>query len=639
MRKNRLRFIPLLAIILVFLWAHLSNGGPMLGYPKFAAFDSNGDPLTGGKLYTYVAGTSTAKATYSDKAATTPNTNPVILDSNGEATIYMLGTYKLTLKTSADVTLWTVDEYGTTEIGGAAYYYPDAAAADHGVTGSNNTVKYYVDTIGGTNKASLFLRHDSGSEWTDYVFSTSETAPSNITMVFEQGARLDPDSGVTVTLPSPGNVSASQEGHIFTGDGTVTFTAGGAAPITWWGAIGDGSTNCAGAINAAIMAINAGGGGEVIVPVPASFWATTATINMDAGVTLRFLGRGNRISVVNYLKPSVAVTGAAIRGYEISGLGLYGVGIDMADQPDGAIGIEIKAVKRLDIQNVNIINCDESNSNAWKIWVEDADDQGVHKNSFRNCSAAGADGTLWNFLGVAESVRHITNQTLSNVSSTGGNIGFSFVYCSSGMTITNISARGAASHGIFWEDARLSAILTLVGGEIAMNGGWGIAGDTDVLAINVVIHNNTSGDVGDHVVWQQGNTIKTGTALSYFQADYFTGDYFSGVTVTADYYVVGRRTAYLEAESSITPDQGVVRVSGVDSAVTLTSNPQVENPVGDDAQVLMIIGGHADNTVTLIDANGLKLAGNVTLARYDSLTIVYVHSLGDWIEIGRSINE
>jgi len=79
-------------------------------YGPFRAFDSNGDPLNGGKLYTYDAGTTTPKTTYTTEAATIANANPVILDADGYANVWLGdGSYKFVLKTSADVTIWTVD--------------------------------------------------------------------------------------------------------------------------------------------------------------------------------------------------------------------------------------------------------------------------------------------------------------------------------------------------------------------------------------------------------------------------------------------------------------------------------------------------------------------------------------------------
>ncbi|MBV6343601.1 hypothetical protein HWQ67_18700, partial [Candidatus Magnetobacterium casensis] len=81
----------------------------ILNYPLFHADDDNGAPLTGGLLYTYEAGTSTAKATYTDRGAGTANSNPVVLDSRGEAIVYGAGIYKLILQTSAGVTVWTQD--------------------------------------------------------------------------------------------------------------------------------------------------------------------------------------------------------------------------------------------------------------------------------------------------------------------------------------------------------------------------------------------------------------------------------------------------------------------------------------------------------------------------------------------------
>lgn len=70
---------------------------------------SDGLPLVGGKLYTYDAGTTTPRPTYSDAAGTTPNTNPVVMDARGEATIFWLGSYKVVLKDASDNTIWSID--------------------------------------------------------------------------------------------------------------------------------------------------------------------------------------------------------------------------------------------------------------------------------------------------------------------------------------------------------------------------------------------------------------------------------------------------------------------------------------------------------------------------------------------------
>lgn len=78
--------------------------------PKTAFVDAAGEPLVGGKLYTYVAGTTTLQTTYTDSTATTANTNPIILDSRGEANVWLGGAiYKFELKDADDALIWTVD--------------------------------------------------------------------------------------------------------------------------------------------------------------------------------------------------------------------------------------------------------------------------------------------------------------------------------------------------------------------------------------------------------------------------------------------------------------------------------------------------------------------------------------------------
>ena len=78
--------------------------------PKLQFFDANGDPLVGGKLYTYAAGTTTPLASYTDSTGLIANTNPIVLDSRGEANVWLSGAiYKFALYTSVGVLIWTVD--------------------------------------------------------------------------------------------------------------------------------------------------------------------------------------------------------------------------------------------------------------------------------------------------------------------------------------------------------------------------------------------------------------------------------------------------------------------------------------------------------------------------------------------------
>lgn len=83
----------------------------LLGAPKLQLFDNSGHPAAGYFLFTYIAGSSTPADTYSDSLLTTPNTNPIILDSAGRSTVYLqpgIG-YKFILQNTSLTTIWTQD--------------------------------------------------------------------------------------------------------------------------------------------------------------------------------------------------------------------------------------------------------------------------------------------------------------------------------------------------------------------------------------------------------------------------------------------------------------------------------------------------------------------------------------------------
>lgn len=138
--------------------------------------DNNGNPLAGGLLYTYAAGTSTPQATYQDVTTTSPNANPIVLNSRGEAQIWLnpSQTYKLVLYDSFSTLIWSVDQ-----VSNAA-----------GITSSSiQTQTYTAVTTTGTSTA--------------YVIATN---PTQVTLVAGQRYRigLHTPNGIAPTLVRDG---------------------------------------------------------------------------------------------------------------------------------------------------------------------------------------------------------------------------------------------------------------------------------------------------------------------------------------------------------------------------------------------------------------------------------------------------
>lgn len=84
-------------------------GSPLLLSLLYLA-DANGNPLAGGKLESYLAGTSTPSPLYTTAALAVAHPNPAIFDGNGVLVAFMDAlAYKFILKNAAGTTLYTVD--------------------------------------------------------------------------------------------------------------------------------------------------------------------------------------------------------------------------------------------------------------------------------------------------------------------------------------------------------------------------------------------------------------------------------------------------------------------------------------------------------------------------------------------------
>lgn len=86
----------------------------MLPAPKFQFFTNAGRLAVGYRVHTYLAGTvNTPKVTYQDADQVNPNTNPIILDARGEASIFWDGAYKVRMETAEGALVWEQDDVGS----------------------------------------------------------------------------------------------------------------------------------------------------------------------------------------------------------------------------------------------------------------------------------------------------------------------------------------------------------------------------------------------------------------------------------------------------------------------------------------------------------------------------------------------
>jgi len=187
----------------------------LLPSPKMQFFDINGDPLSGGKVNAYEAGTSTRKATYTTAAAVVANANPVILNSRGEANIFWsTGSYKIVLTDSADSEIYSVDSITLSATGAAGSSFRAGSGVPSDALGSDGDRYLRSDT------GQIYLK-DSGVYSVENTISLPGTAivntPSgNLAAISVQAAlnelQTDLDTRATSTALNDHMIDTSTHG-------------------------------------------------------------------------------------------------------------------------------------------------------------------------------------------------------------------------------------------------------------------------------------------------------------------------------------------------------------------------------------------------------------------------------------------
>lgn len=276
----------------------------------FAAqfFDNNGVILSGGKIYTYAAGTTTPQATYTSAAGVTPHTNPIVLDSAGRVPggeIWLTDglIYKFVIETSTAILIGTYDN-----ITGVNSNFVNYTVQEEVITATAGQTVFNLSTINytpGTNSLSVYI--DGVNQYVGDSYLETDSNTVTFTAGLHVGAEVKFTTAVQITT---GAMDASAVGYTanFTGASgqTVQTKLEQYVSVKDFGAVGDGVTDDTVAIQAA--ATNSGAiyfpegsyliNAAISVPSNTYLYAENATVTQStAAGTHAFTIAGDNVTI------------------------------------------------------------------------------------------------------------------------------------------------------------------------------------------------------------------------------------------------------------------------------------------------------------------------------------------------------
>jgi hypothetical protein len=255
----------------------------------FAAqfFDNNGIILSGGKIFTYAAGTTTPQTSYTSASGVTPHANPIILDSAGRVPggeIWLTDglVYKFVIETATGILLGTYDN-----ITGVNSNFVNYTVQEEVITATAGQTVFNLSTINytpGTNSLTVYI--DGVNQ---YVGDSYLETDSN-TVTFTSGVHVGGEVKFTTAVQTTtGAVDASIVSYEppFTGSvaTNVQDKLAQYVSVKDFGAVGDGTTDDTAAIQAAVDAAE-----NAELYFPAGDYKITSSIAIPGRITIRGAG-------------------------------------------------------------------------------------------------------------------------------------------------------------------------------------------------------------------------------------------------------------------------------------------------------------------------------------------------------------
>lgn len=281
-------------------------------------FDNNGNVLTGGKLFTYAAGTTTPVATFTSSLGTTAHTNPIVLDAAGRVPnggeIWLTDgvTYKFVLQTSTSVLIATYDNItgiNSNFVNFTAEQEIQTATAGQTVFNlttmqyqpGTNSLTVYVDGVNQYGPGALYAYLETDSDTVTFVSGLHVGASVKFTTAVQATGNATNASVVTYDPPFAGGVATNVEDKLAQTVSVMDF-----------GAVGDGVTDDTAAIQNAISAaalamqpLYFGKAksylvtGQLTIPNTAELDFNGSTIILGYNATATAISCGNDVSIKN----------------------------------------------------------------------------------------------------------------------------------------------------------------------------------------------------------------------------------------------------------------------------------------------------------------------------------------------------
>lgn len=518
-------------------------------------------------------------------------------------------------------------------------------------------------TAFGANKTVLVLEAGTTLDATGNV-----TIPSNVQVRGEGG--LIKFNGFTVTISGPFEAGLHQCFDVSAG-GTVTFGAGSVSGVRpqWWGAVADGSTDAASALQAAIDACP--DGGEVWL-VGGAFKCTTG-LTVSSPITIR--GGDNRnANIVNLDSLSMLTFGAVAAGITatanirmasliVSGLGLgvaNGTGVVATGASvildnvliqawDTGLSVTQGYYNKISNSHINYCKVAAKFDNCYNVSVfatafkgrQEASARGVdllngssasfHGCSFENWRAtgialySGASAGLFGcyFEGQPEAADTAYSVLLSNNASVCA-IGCQVYLTNNIKRWISVESGSVTGVRVFSRNNR----LTYPTGTESVRAYAPVA---DATAYWDVAGDNWQATAGVNVLYVDNSFTAAIPAVGsgQFRIVYppnFTNQTSHIDTVLGTYPATAPPTVASAATIALPLDVPVVSISGTTSITSVTATNHARR------RVTLIFQG----VLTFTDGSNLKLAGDFVTTADDTITLVCDGT--NWYEVARSAN-